>query len=358
MKIDLMYLALFMVVLNMHIVIEVLGSIFFKFAPFVHLPIGYLFLIIIHLGLCPLFVYRGGRGQYGNEGIKRGRGNTWERGTPSRGRGNFGAQGDHFAGGGYLRSRGGSAGRVLDQGRPFARGGRSNGFSVPPGRGHAGPQRGRGGNAGNDQQFGVTRGRGGFNQHGNGERWNNGQQQPAQAKKRQREISPSRWATTFDKPLPQQLLAECTPSKCGVCEVEFNGPAISKSHYDGKSHDKKVKLKLDELITDPEQVPKKIKMDRPPTGDVNGSADKRKMICDLCNVTCGSTSCYEIHMNGKSHKAKVLLNQSVPDARRARCDLCGIEVSDIKIMESHLQGKSHQKRLKQKEGILNKRIFL
>ena len=59
----------------------------------------------------------------------------------------------------------------------------------------------------------------------------------------------------FLRALPAALLALCMEDKCSLCEVEFNGPSISQSHYHGKAHARKVAAYLD----NDEDIPKGLK---------------------------------------------------------------------------------------------------
>ena len=133
-----------------------------------------------------------------------------------------------------------------------------------------------------------------------------------------------------------------------MCAVDFNGPSIVKSHYDGKSHARKVQKKLEELIVDPEMVPKKRKIEG---GDApKPSSDATKTFCEICNVSCGNDTSFESHLNGRAHKARVQLIESGPGMNKPRCDLCRIEVSSAVHYEAHINGKVHKKKLAQSQA--------
>jgi len=160
----------------------------------------------------------------------------------------------------------------------------------------------------------------------------------AQAKKRPLSISPSRWATLYDAPLPPSLASMCATDKCQLCDVDFNGPTISRSHYDGKAHEKKVAQYLAANVDDEASRPKKIKISCPNAEETNSS-----LSCSLCNLVCTSTVVYDSHMQGKNHASKVRAANSSKSGELG-CALCNIFVTSPDALTNHLAGKQHKRK--------------
>lgn len=225
----------------------------------------------------------------------------------------------------------------------------ANNCDVGGGRGNSGfgfgnKQGQRGGLAG-------ARGGGGWGQNqgrGRGRSNLSGVMGTQQAKKRPLSVSPSRWATMYDAPLPTILTSMCTLVKCGLCDVPFNGPATSKSHYDGKAHEKKVVQYLADNVSDEESRPKKVKMSTIATPTVvEANSD---LSCSLCNLVCTSTVVYDSHMQGKNHAIKVRAASSVKGGE-LRCGVCNIYVTSQEALTNHLAGKQHKRKSERMKDI-------
>lgn len=153
-------------------------------------------------------------------------------------------------------------------------------------------------------------------------------------------IEPSKWETEYDKPLPQEILSQCSDKNCGICDVPFSSPIITKSHYDGKNHEKKVKTLLAEMFKEPENPPpKRVKAETTATEEI---CDPTGLFCQVCSLQCTSTVVYESHMNGKQHASKVRALSEAPG--RFHCEVCNIFVNSYDILEKHQAGKAHQKK--------------
>jgi len=165
-----------------------------------------------------------------------------------------------------------------------------------------------------------------------------------QAKKRSREeTSPSRWMLEYDKPLPQEIQEKCRSDMCVLCNIPFNGPAIAKSHYDGKTHERNVSIGLEDLIKDVDELPKKkVKIE----AQDNSVPEKNyNMWCDVCKTFVSSLQ-YQIHLNGSNHQKKVrVLNSMRNDPNVIVCQVCNLAVNQNQI-DKHESGKHHQKKLK------------
>jgi len=167
--------------------------------------------------------------------------------------------------------------------------------------------------------------------------------QQGQAKKRPHtSISPSRWQSTYDKPLPSTLTMLCTPDKCSLCEVPFNGPTISRSHYDGKTHEKKVAQYLTEHVAEECSRPKKVKMTSPPVTEAASG-----LFCSVCSLICTSSVVYDSHMQGKAHNSKVRAADMAKNGEvgnKMGCSVCKIFVTSADALSTHLTGKQHRRK--------------
>lgn len=342
-------------------------------------------------GFGPMMDFGGGRGAFGpgrggfprgGPGPFTGRGGPFGmRGSPMGGRGGFGQNGGGMAangggqmGGGFRAGRGGGGGGIRGRGAglPGSRGrgmnsgarGRGGGFSAGAGRGG----RGRGGMGGGFMgggfmgggfggggrggfggggRGGFGGGRGGFSFGGSGK----GVKRPIE------DVDPTKWSELYDKPLPHQILSLCTVIECGVCSVPFNGPAVAKSHYEGKNHDRKVQQTLQDMFPDPETAPKRIKTESdvapapkrkapaaPSTGE---EGEETEYVCDLCNLTCATRQVFDSHLAGKTHASRLRIQQMAARGTfddKKHCEVCNIYASWDQY-DSHVNGKQHQKRL-------------
>ena len=59
----------------------------------------------------------------------------------------------------------------------------------------------------------------------------------------------------YDKPIPDEVLSKCKPLYCELCSVNLNSVIQAKMHYEGKSHDKKVKFALQNWAKQNDSVP-------------------------------------------------------------------------------------------------------
>ena len=59
----------------------------------------------------------------------------------------------------------------------------------------------------------------------------------------------------YDKPIPDDVLSKCKPLYCELCSVNLNSVIQAKMHYEGKSHDKKVKFALQNWAKQNDSVP-------------------------------------------------------------------------------------------------------
>ena len=89
--------------------------------------------------------------------------------------------------------------------------------------------------------------------------------------------------------LPPSLLALCPEQRCDLCCIEFNGPSISSSHYNGKAHAKKVATYLETAEDLPEgQKPKKIIKVVAEQVASSAAMPATGLHCATCNLVCTS----------------------------------------------------------------------
>jgi hypothetical protein len=141
-------------------------------------------------------------------------------------------------------------------------------------------------------------------------------------------VDPTKWTEAYDKALPEDILKLCGMSECGLCKVPLNGPAVAKSHYEGKNHERKVQLALADLYSDPDMAPKRIKTDDNAVGVVVAAPKKMRaapapaaapatdddvatdsdFYCEICNLPCTSKIVFDSHMAGKNHASRYRLD--------------------------------------------------
>ncbi len=175
------------------------------------------------------------------------------------------------------------------------------------------------------------------------------------------------WIASQPKPLPESLLALCKPLFCELCNAKMNSAAQAKIHYDGKGHDKKAKAFMSNQVGESESIKADLycekcnlsftspqhakqhfegrnharkaagmptlnkgyfnketkKWQRNPPSEFDAAAldaqhealvdalkPKKQFFCDVCQVGATSNQQLEMHLNGKSHKAKLAKGQN------------------------------------------------
>lgn len=209
----------------------------------------------------------------------------------------------------------------------------------------------------------------------------------------------------------KELAALMEPLKCNLCNAIMNSPPQAKLHYEGKPHQKKVSMFLNQSV-------KKIKGDN---GQINctSAAKDWDSHCEICKAWFTSQIDAQQHFSGKKHikamanaskqeipkknqnqvpvepltgrfdidfvpkdtqnlivnevtTAPVVLSSEVTQVSQVsslpttpmyepgattyggalRCELCGISTNRLDQLESHRRGTKHIKMVKQK-GLLN-----
>jgi len=105
-----------------------------------------------------------------------------------------------------------------------------------------------------------------------------------------------KWLEGWDLPIPPQIISMCRITKCDVCESTFTSVNTAQSHFEGKNHEKKLKVCLEVFCQQNGlETPKKL-------ADTEALSEN---LCKLCDVALSSPTMARIHYAGKQHKKKV-----------------------------------------------------
>lgn len=161
---------------------------------------------------------------------------------------------------------------------------------------------------------------------------------------------PSAWASAYDKQLPQELLSKCGDNKCHICNATLANPEIARSHYDAKTHEKKVQLFLENLFKDSgETPPKRVRSwETGPTYN-RGSAE----VANLVSKPAANTNSLGGFRNKSLQQRWVdlwdgPLPSSLVDLHGAsRCGVCEVDISSLNVATAHYEGKPHAKKVRE-----------
>ncbi|XP_035263114.1 zinc finger matrin-type protein 4-like isoform X1 [Anguilla anguilla] len=154
---------------------------------------------------------------------------------------------------------------------------------------------------------------------------------------------------------------------CTLCNMFFTSAIVAQSHYQGKTHAKRVRLVLGEPPSMPPPTDSAPSM--PPSVDPppllppswlpanNGEAGK---FCCLCGAWFNNPLMAQQHYEGKKHKrnaARARLLEQLAGSLDATettglrssysCSVCNVILNSIEQYHAHLQGSKHQNNLKQ-----------
>ena len=112
------------------------------------------------------------------------------------------------------------------------------------------------------------------------------------------------WTQWWDTVMPQQLMTKCKPLHCDLCSCTATSPVQAKMHYEGKTHDKNVRLFFQTWPGNTDNtVPGKLfsgeKRPRP------GHCTNPHLHCDICDLYFTSQAQLEQHNQGKNHLKKM-----------------------------------------------------
>ncbi|XP_042192753.1 zinc finger protein isoform X2 [Callorhinchus milii] len=156
---------------------------------------------------------------------------------------------------------------------------------------------------------------------------------------------------------------------CSLCNMFFTSAIVAQSHYQGKTHAKRLRLVLGESADPPRitetppdtlQPVAYIYESTGPTGDYSSDSGK---YCLLCNAWFNNPMMAQQHYEGKKHKknaarAKLLeqLGETLgSEALRAlkssyTCNICNVILNSVEQYHAHLQGSKHQSNGEAKEA--------
>ncbi|KAM6916791.1 zinc finger matrin-type protein 4 isoform 2-T2 [Xenentodon cancila] len=169
---------------------------------------------------------------------------------------------------------------------------------------------------------------------------------------------------------------------CTLCNMFFTSAIVAQSHYQGKTHAKRVRLVLGEppnlptamasptntdsspstpLSTDPAACPPPPPALPWPTGVVSGNGGREAgKYCCLCGAWFNNPLMAQQHYEGKKHRrnaARARLLEQLADSLDATestglrssysCNVCSVVLNSIEQYHAHLQGSKHQNNLKQ-----------
>ncbi|XP_051883438.1 zinc finger protein [Pristis pectinata] len=154
---------------------------------------------------------------------------------------------------------------------------------------------------------------------------------------------------------------------CTLCNMFFTSAIVAQSHYQGKTHAKRMKLVLGEPLVPPrttESPPDSLPPATPifpGLGSITDNGDSGKF-CRLCSSWFNNPMMAQQHYEGKKHKknaarAKLLqqLGETLDsEALRAlkssyTCNICNVILNSVEQFHAHLQGSKHQSNLKQRQ---------
>ncbi|XP_073408949.1 zinc finger matrin-type protein 4 isoform X1 [Dendrobates tinctorius] len=150
---------------------------------------------------------------------------------------------------------------------------------------------------------------------------------------------------------------------CTLCNMFFTSAIVAESHYQGKTHAKRVKLVLGESADIPARA--EPVQENPEPTEVNIQEDdtlwsihigsESRKFCDLCRAWFNNPMMAQQHYEGKKHKknaarAKLLqrlgetLDSEALEALRSSysCNTCNMVLNSVEQYHAHLKGARHQ----------------
>uniref|UniRef100_A0A3Q1FI79 Zgc:171482 n=1 Tax=Acanthochromis polyacanthus TaxID=80966 RepID=A0A3Q1FI79_9TELE len=136
---------------------------------------------------------------------------------------------------------------------------------------------------------------------------------------------------------------------CTLCNMFFTSAIVAQSHYQGKTHAKRVRLVLGEPPTLPTA------MASPTNAGILHSWREAGKYCCLCGAWFNNPLMAQQHYEGKKHRRNAararLLEQLAGslDATESTglrssysCSVCSVVLNSIEQYHAHLQGSKHQ----------------
>ncbi|KAM9324815.1 zinc finger matrin-type protein 4 [Gastrophryne carolinensis] len=150
---------------------------------------------------------------------------------------------------------------------------------------------------------------------------------------------------------------------CTLCNMFFTSAIVAESHYQGKTHAKRVKLVLGEspdipVRAEPVQenpVQTEVGLQEEDTFWIINMGSESRKFCDLCRAWFNNPMMAQQHYEGKKHKknaarAKLLqrlgetLDSEALEALRSSysCNICNMVLNSVEQYHAHLKGARHQ----------------
>ncbi len=117
------------------------------------------------------------------------------------------------------------------------------------------------------------------------------------------------WMRAYDKPIPDSVKSKCKPLFCEMCNVNLNSVIQAKMHYEGKLHEKKVRLALQIWAKENSTIPpKKTNAGQNEGIDEDPSAQRARyeskiqdLYCGPCDTSFTSQAHAMQHFSGRNH---------------------------------------------------------
>ncbi|XP_029912087.1 zinc finger matrin-type protein 4-like [Myripristis murdjan] len=162
---------------------------------------------------------------------------------------------------------------------------------------------------------------------------------------------------------------------CTLCNMFFTSAIVAQSHYQGKTHAKRVRLVLgpvagtsptDSLPCPPSSPPV---VSPPPVWSPSWTLTSGKAVsksCCLCGAWFNNPAMAQQHYEGKKHRrnaARARLLEQLADSLDScqspglrscyTCRVCTMTLNSIEQYYAHLRGSKHQNNLKQNQRCVN-----
>ncbi|XP_012736921.2 zinc finger protein 346 [Fundulus heteroclitus] len=143
---------------------------------------------------------------------------------------------------------------------------------------------------------------------------------------------------------------------CHLCNMTFTSPVMAESHYQGKFHAKKLKIKAIES-----QTPEASQLAEKPVNNSGGvtEADNNNnpdRFCSTCKAIFNNPLMAQQHYAGKKHKKHMtrlkLMETYGPSTAPAStlngypCVVCNIVLNSVEQYQSHISGARHKNQVK------------
>uniref|UniRef100_A0A672IIY1 Zgc:171482 n=1 Tax=Salarias fasciatus TaxID=181472 RepID=A0A672IIY1_SALFA len=144
---------------------------------------------------------------------------------------------------------------------------------------------------------------------------------------------------------------------CTLCNMFFTSAIVAQSHYQGKTHAKRVRLVLGEPPSLPTAMasPTNTAVDLTPATEPHSRLTKAGKYCCLCGAWFNNPLMAQQHYEGKKHRrnaARARLLEQLAGSLDATettglrssysCSVCSVVLNSIEQYHAHLQGSKHQ----------------